>query len=53
MQTPERVTTKQEGSELLKLLKKRSLPLGVDGFIEHKESPTSQNVFKLHYGLNN
>ena len=48
MQMPKQTDDQRKSNELLSLLKKRTFPLGVEGFIEMKDSPTSRNIFKLH-----
>ncbi len=48
MQIPEHTDVEREDNELLKLLKSKRMPLGIEEFISRKESPSTQNVFKLH-----
>ncbi len=47
MQSPQRTDIPSRESELLKLLKRKQLPLGIEDFISQKESPVTKNVFKL------
>ncbi len=47
MQIPERSDVERENNDLLNLLRRNKIPIGIEEFINNKESPSTHNVFKV------